>query len=77
MKSRTLAALAAAIMMAGIAGDALAAKKSTANNAPSAEQRKKMYEAGLKSCRKKYGSQLHEVHVEKFYGKWSIVCYHY
>lgn len=48
-----------------------------ASKAPTAEQRKKMYAQGLKNCRKKYGSQLHFVRVEKFYGRWGAVCYHY
>lgn len=55
-----------------------AAKKKPGSNAtPSAEQRKRAYENGLKSCRKKFGAQLHFVRVEKFYGKWGVVCYHY
>jgi hypothetical protein len=77
MKSNTLVAFAVAITMAGTASEALAARKSTSNGAPTSEQRKKMFEAGLKSCRKKYGALLHDVKVEKFYGRWTPVCYVY
>jgi hypothetical protein len=70
--------LAATLIAATVApGVAEAKKKSGSGGAPSTEQRKRAYEQGLKDCRKKYGAQLHEVHVEKFYGKWSVVCYHY
>lgn len=77
MKSNHVVALATALMLAGFAGDALAAKKSSSSGAPSAEQRKKLYKEGLASCRKKYGSRLHEVHIEKYYGRWATVCYVY
>jgi hypothetical protein len=38
---------------------------------------KKMHAEGLIGCRKKFGTQLHFVRVEKFYGRWAAVCYHY
>jgi hypothetical protein len=68
--------LIAATMAPGVA---LAKKKSGSGGSftPTAEQKKRAFEQGLKDCRKKYGAQLHEVHVEKYYGKWNVVCYHY
>jgi hypothetical protein len=78
MKSKQVVALLAALMLSGFAGEALAAKKkSPSNGAPTAEQRKKLHKLGLQNCRKKYGSRLHEVRIEKFYGRWSTVCYVY
>ncbi|MFO1033673.1 MAG: hypothetical protein U1E15_06230 [Hyphomicrobiales bacterium] len=47
------------------------------DKAPTAAQRKAAYKRGLEGCRKKYGSSLHSVRVEKYYGKWAVVCYHY
>jgi hypothetical protein len=64
----------AAVVAPGIAD---AKKRTGGGSAPSEEQRKRAYAQGLKDCRKQWGSQLHEVHVEKYYGKWSVVCYHY
>jgi hypothetical protein len=64
----------AAVLSPGIAD---AKKKSGGNSAPSEEQRKRAYEQGLKDCRKQWGDRLHEVHIEKFYGRLSVVCYHY
>ena len=78
MKSKYVVALAAALTLSGFAGEAIAAKKkSSSNGAPTAEQRKILFKQGLASCRKKYGARLHEVRIEKYYGRWSIVCYHY
>ncbi len=57
--------------------EAEAAKKKGSTGAPTAEQRKVMYANGLKNCRKKFGAQLHQVVIEKFYGRWAAVCYHY
>jgi hypothetical protein len=76
MKSKFVVAAATAVMLSGFAGEAFAAKNAS-NGKPTAEQRKQLYQAGLKSCRKRFGAQLHEVRVEKFYGKWAAVCYHY
>jgi hypothetical protein len=36
-----------------------------------------MFANGMIGCRKRFGSQLHFVRVEKFYGRWGAVCYHY
>jgi hypothetical protein len=70
--------LAVSLIAATVApGVALAKKKSNGGGTPSEVQRKRAYAQGLKDCRKQWGSQLHEVHVEKYYGKWSVVCYHY
>jgi hypothetical protein len=72
--------LMVAVVAASFAPEMAMAKKksgSSDNFTPTAEQKKRAYEQGLKNCRKKYGSQLHEVHVEKFYGRWGAVCYHY
>lgn len=71
--------LAATLIAATVApGVAIAKKKSSGGgNAPTEEQRKRAFAQGLIDCRKAYGDHLHEVHVEKFYGKWSVVCYHY
>jgi hypothetical protein len=68
--------LIAAVVAPGIA-EAKKKSNSGGNFTPTAEQRKRAYEQSLKDCRKKYGSQLHEVRVEKFYGRWGAVCYHY
>jgi hypothetical protein len=72
--------LAASLIAATVApGVALAKKKPSSNGggAPTEEQRKRAYAQGLKDCRKEWGARLHEVHVEKFYGRWGVVCYHY
>ena len=67
----------AAALVCSFTLPAEAAKKKNNNYTPTAQQRKQAYENGLKSCRKKFGAQLHFVRVEKYYGKWSAVCYHY
>jgi hypothetical protein len=80
MKSKQFAALGLALALAvsGMATESFAAKKKpSSNGAPSAELRKRAFEQGLKDCRKKWGASLHEVHVEKYYGRWGVVCYHY
>ncbi len=70
--------LATALIAGTVAPDLAFAKKNpSSNGAPTAEQKRKAYENGIKTCRKQWGARLHEVHVEKFYGKWSVVCYHY
>lgn len=69
--------LAGALALSSLAVPAEAAKKKPSNATPSAEQRKRAYEEGMKFCRKKYGAQLHFVRVEKYYGRWGAVCYHY
>jgi hypothetical protein len=79
MAMKSFKVLLAVIMIAGIVapGIAEAKKKSGGGGAPSEELRKRAYAQGLKDCRKQWGDRLHEVHVEKFYGRWSVVCYHY
>ena len=67
--------MVAAVMVPGIAE--AKKKPASSNGAPTAEQRKRAWEEGMKYCRKKYGADLAQVRVEKFYGKWSTVCYHY
>ena len=69
--------LAVGLFFGVFAMQAEAAKKKVSSAAPTAEQRKILYANGLKNCRKRYGSQLHQVVVEKFYGRWAAVCYHY
>ena len=71
--------LAASVIAATVApGVAFAKKKSNSGgSAPTEEQRKRAHAQGLKDCRKQWGDRLHEVRVEKFYGRWSVVCYHY
>ena len=66
--------IAAALFLSCTAIEVEAAKKS---GSLSAEQRKKMHADGMKGCRKKYGSALHYVRVQKFYGRWAAVCYVY
>ena len=74
---RILSTVLAGVLCLGLgAGDVDAAKKKS-NSAPTAAQRKQLYAEGLKWCRKKYGAQLHYVRVEKYYGRWAAVCYHY
>lgn len=65
------------MMCLGFAAQVYAAKKKASDGAPTEVQRKKAYESGLIECRKKFGAQLHFVRVQKYYGKWSVVCYHY
>jgi hypothetical protein len=74
------------ILITAIAGLALVpveamAKKRPSNGgsnvAPTEAQRHAAWERGMKDCRKKYGASLESVSVEKFYGKWSIVCNYY
>jgi hypothetical protein len=70
--------LAAGIVCIGLFGGSVeAGKKKSSGNAPTAAQRKKMYEEGLIWCRKSVGARMHFVRVEKYYGRWSAVCYHY
>jgi hypothetical protein len=74
---RIVTLLLTGVICLGLSGTVEAAKKKSSGNTPTAEQRKKMYEEGLKRCRKQFGSQLHFVRVEKFYGRWGAVCYYY
>jgi hypothetical protein len=76
---RVVTLLLTAVICLDLSGIAEAAKKKkpSGNSAPTAEQRKKMYKEGLEWCRKKVGAQIHYVRIEKKYGKWSFVCYHY
>jgi hypothetical protein len=59
--------------------EALAKKRPSggSNAAPTEAQRHAAWLRGMKDCRAKYGAQLESVSVEKFYGKWSIVCNYY
>lgn len=66
--------LAVALLLSFTTIAAEAAKKSASL---SAEQRKKLHANGMVNCRKKYGSALHYVRVEKYYGRWAAVCYVY
>ncbi len=77
-----LAQIGVAVFVLGLAlipVDGFAKKRpaQSSNFTPTAEQRRKAWEQGLKDCRAKYGSNLQEVSVEKYYGKWNVVCYHY
>lgn len=69
--------IALTLLFSVAAADAEAGKKKASSSTPSAAQRKKMHAEGLIGCRKKFGTQLHFVRVEKFYGRWAAVCYHY
>ena len=75
LKTLLAVAMVAAVVAPGVAE--AKKKPSTGGGAPTAEQRKRIYDQGLINCRKKYGAALHFVRVEKFYGKWSVVCYVY
>jgi hypothetical protein len=74
--AKILVALTLLFGVAAVEAEA-AKKKASSSPAPSAAQRKKMHADGLIGCRKKFGTQLHFVRVEKFYGRWAAVCYHY
>jgi hypothetical protein len=74
---RIVTLLLTTLICLGLSGTVEAAKKKSSGNAPTADQRKKMYKEGLEWCRKKVGAQIHYVRIEKKYGKWSFVCYHY
>jgi hypothetical protein len=70
--------LVALVLLFGLAAvEAEAARKKTSSPTLSEAQRKKMFANGMIGCRKRFGSQLHFVRVEKFYGRWGAVCYHY
>lgn len=76
---KSLKVLLAVCLIAGVAmPDVAEAKKrggSSSNFMPTAEQKRKAWEQGIKGCRAKYGARLWEVHIEKYYGMWKTVCY--
>ena len=69
--------IALTLLFGVAAAEAEAAKKKVSSSTISAAQRKKMYADGIISCRKKFGTRLHFVRVEKYYGRWAAVCYYY
>ncbi len=77
MFKKMLISTAVVALVAGFASEVEAKRKHGGGPAgpPSEQTRQKAWENGMKNCRAKYGSLLKEVHVEKYYGKWSVVCY--
>jgi hypothetical protein len=69
--------IALTLLLGVSAAEVEAAKKKASSSTISAAQRKKLYADGLIGCRKKFKTHLHFVRVEKFYGRWAAVCYHY
>jgi hypothetical protein len=67
------------VMALGFAADAEAAKKkkNPQKQQLTGEQRKKAFNDAVKWCRKTYGSQMHFVRIENYYGRIVPVCYHY
>jgi len=75
--AKILFALTLLFGVAATEAGAVQKKTSPSTGSPTAAQREKMYADGLIACRKKYRTELHSVRVEKFYGRWGAVCYHY
>ncbi len=69
--------IAITLLFGILAVEAEAAKKKVSSSTISEAQRKKLYADGIIGCRKRFGPQLHFVRVERFYGRWAAVCYHY
>ena len=77
MKATKLALACLVMLSFTLEAEAGKKKKQSSNGAPTAEQKRAAWERGMVGCRKKYGARLDHVSVEKFYGKWEIVCYAY
>jgi hypothetical protein len=70
---RTVTAIAMTLVLVLASGEANALAKK--RSAYTKVQQKAFFAEALKVCRKKFGSQLHEVKVD--YAKNRYVCYHY
>jgi hypothetical protein len=79
MKLSSLVLASAIVSIMFIPIEAIAKKRpgGGSNSPPTEAQRHAAWERGMKDCRKKYGASLESVTVEKFYGKWSVVCNYY
>jgi hypothetical protein len=79
MKLSRLILAGAVVSLMLVPVDAIAKKKpgGGSNAAPTEAQRHAAWVTGMKNCRAKYGASLESVTVEKFYGKWSVVCNYY
>ena len=73
MKLLVLAAFGMLAISPVLEANAAVKKKVSSRSDYTKEQQKKLFEEGMKVCRKKYGSQLHHVVVD--YRKRRYVCW--